>query len=134
MSQENVEIVRRGWEHFMRTGMPPEGIIAPGFVWDMSTFREIMGLQPRYEGIDGVREFLSDWTEPFEDWQIEVESLHDAGDKVVAVCHQHARSKTSGLPVDMRLAMVFTLKDGLETHMHMYADPAEALKAVGLEE
>jgi ketosteroid isomerase-like protein len=33
----------------------------------------------------------------------------------------------------MRFAMVFTLRDGLETRMQMYADPAEALEAVGLE-
>ena len=45
---------------------------------------------------------------------------------------QHGVARASGLPVDMRFAMVFTLSDGLETHMAMYADPAEALKAVGL--
>jgi ketosteroid isomerase-like protein len=134
MSQENVEIVRRGWEHFMQTGELLPEIVAPGFVWDMSTFRELMGLQPRYEGIEGVRHFLREWTEPFDDWEIEVESLHDAGDRVVAVCRQHARSKTSGLPVDMQLAMVFTVEDGLETRMQMYADRDEAFKAVGLEE
>ena len=38
------------------------------------------------------------------------------------------------MPVDMLLAQVFTLRDGLQTRMEMYADPAEALKAVGLEE
>jgi hypothetical protein len=32
----------------------------------------------------------------------------------------------------MRFAQVFTLRDGLETRMEMYADPTEALKAVGL--
>jgi hypothetical protein len=34
----------------------------------------------------------------------------------------------------MRLAMVFTLSNGRETRMEMYADASEALKAVGLEE
>jgi hypothetical protein len=34
----------------------------------------------------------------------------------------------------MRLAMVFTLRDGLQTRIEMYADPSAALKAVGLEE
>jgi ketosteroid isomerase-like protein len=33
----------------------------------------------------------------------------------------------------MRLAMVFSLRDGLETRMEMYADPAQAMRAVGLE-
>jgi ketosteroid isomerase-like protein len=43
------------------------------------------------------------------------------------------RSKTTGLPVDMSFAQVFTVRDGKQTRMEMYADPAEALKAVGLE-
>jgi ketosteroid isomerase-like protein len=34
----------------------------------------------------------------------------------------------------MLLAQVFTVRDGRETRMEMYADPAEALKAVGLAE
>jgi ketosteroid isomerase-like protein len=134
VSQENVEIVQRGWEHFLATGEPLEEILAPGFVWDMSTFRDVMGLEPHYEGADGMRRFLREWTEPFEGWQVEVESLRDAGEKVVAICQQHGRAKTSGLPVDMRFAMVFTVRDGLETRMEMYAEPDEALKAVGLGE
>ena len=60
---------------------------------------------------------------------------YDAGeDKVVAVVRQRGRSKTSGLPVDMLFAQVFTIQDGKETRMEMYSDPDEALKAVGLEE
>ena len=132
MSQENVEVVRRGWEHFLTTGEPLEEILAPGFVWDMSTFREFSMLGTHYEGAEGMRRFMEEWTEPFEDWQIEVEAVLDAGEKVVTVCTQNARSKTTGMPVDMRFGMVFTLRDGLQTRMEMYADPNEALAAAGL--
>jgi ketosteroid isomerase-like protein len=128
-----MEIVRRGWEHFLATGELLEGLLAPGFVWDMSTFRG-WPEQAQYEGPEGVSGFLRDWTEAFEDWTIEVEALHDAGEKVVSICRQRGRAKTTGLPVDMLLAMVFTVRDGFETRMEMYADPAEALKAVGLED
>jgi hypothetical protein len=34
----------------------------------------------------------------------------------------------------MLYAQVFTIRDGKQTRMEMYADPDEALKAVGLEE
>jgi ketosteroid isomerase-like protein len=133
MSKQNVAIVARGWEHFRATGSPLESILAPDFVWDMSTFDGWPERQS-YEGIDGVREFLRDWSAEFEDWTIDVESMHDAGEKVVCVCRQRGRAKRSGLPVDMRLAMVFTLRDGLETRMEMYADPAAALAAERLDE
>ena len=38
MSQENVELVRAGYEHFLATGVLLREIIAEDFVWDMSTF------------------------------------------------------------------------------------------------
>jgi ketosteroid isomerase-like protein len=132
VSQKNVEIVRRGFEHIRATGEPLTDILAPEFVWDMTTFRDGTFVSSEYQGANGMLDFLREWTEPFEEWEIEVDELLDAGDKVVALCRQHARSKTSGVPVDMRLGMVFTLRDGLQTRMEMYADAAEALSAAGL--
>jgi len=105
-------------------------ILAPDFVWVMSTFRGVMDFEDEYRGTAGVERFLEGWIEPFDQWQIHLESLRDAGDKVVALCRQHARSKGAGVPVDMYLAIVFTLRDGLETRAEVYADPEEALKAV----
>ncbi len=134
MSQENVEIVRRGYAHRQATGEFLEEIIASDFVWDMSTFRG-WPEQQFYEGIEEARRFIREWTAAFDDWEIEVVTLHDAGaDKVVGILRQRGRSKTTGLPVDMLLAQVFTIQGGKETRMEMYAEPAEALKAVGLEE
>ena len=56
------------------------------------------------------------------------------GDKVVLVARQHGRAKATGMEVDMRFAQVFTVEDGLQARMQMYADPAEAFEAVGLSE
>jgi ketosteroid isomerase-like protein len=131
MSAENVDIIRRGYEEFIATGAPTEDIMAPDFVWDMSTFR---GWPERktYEGVEGMREFVTDWTAAWEDWRLEVEDLLDAGDEVVAIVRQSGRSKTTGLPVDMRFAQLWTLSDGKQTRMRMYADPEEALRTAGL--
>ena len=133
MSQENVEVVRRGFEHFSATGGQLSEILAPGFVWDMSTFRG-WPESPIYEGADGVQRFLKDWMSAFDHWRIELESIHDAGDHVVALLRQSGSSKVTGTPVDMSLGMVFTVRDGLQTRMQMYADPHEALQAVGLDQ
>lgn len=133
MSQDNVEVVRRGYEQFALTGRFATGLSAPDFVWDMSHFRGWPERQV-YEGIEGTESFLADWTAAWDDWQLEVESMHDEGDKVVVLVRQRGRSKVAGMAVDMSFAQVWTLRDGKQTRMEMYSDPGEALKAVGLEE
>ncbi len=134
MSEQNVEIVRRGHAHRQATGEFLEDVVAPDFVWDMSKFGGWPEQQVN-EGIEEARRFIRDWTAAFDDWAFEIESRHDAGpDRVVGIMRQRGRSKTTGLPVDMCYAQVFTIRDGKETRMEMYSDPDEALKAVGLEE
>lgn len=57
-------------------------ILAPGFVWDMSHFRGWPEEQ-LYDGVEGARAFLRVWTEAWEDWELEVESLQEAGEQVL---------------------------------------------------
>ena len=68
------------------------------------------------------------------DWELEPESFHDAGDRVVVLLHQRARSKSTGMPVEMSFAQIWILRDGKRTRMEMYSDTAEALRAAGLSE
>jgi ketosteroid isomerase-like protein len=131
LSQANVEIVRRGYEHFVATGDFLLEIVSEDLVWDMSKFRD-WPEQPVYEGVDGARAFMREWLGAWDDWELELDALHDAGDKVVAVLRQYGRSKASGLPVDMLFGQVWTVRDGKEQRMEMYADPGEALEAAGL--
>jgi ketosteroid isomerase-like protein len=132
MSPGNVEIVRRGFVHFLETGELLPDVVGEDFVWDMSKFRGWPERQT-YEGMEGTREFMDNWLEAWDDWELEVEAFHDARDKVVVILRQRGRSKTSGLSVDMAFGQVFTMRDGKQVRMEMYADPAEALEAAGLD-
>jgi ketosteroid isomerase-like protein len=133
MSQENVEIVREGYERFAATGEVAADLATDDFVWDMSNFHG-WPEQQVYEGVDGAKAFLSEWMDAWEDWQLELEALHDAGDKVVALVHQRGTSKAAGMPVEMSFAQVFTVRDGKQARMEMYSDRDEALAAAGLRE
>ena len=133
MSVENVETLRRGYEYYIATGDFLEEIVHPDFVWDMSAFRGWPERQT-YAGLKGAREFMANWREPWEDWELEVDELLDAGERVVAIVRQRGRSKATGLPVDMRFAMVWTFRDGKQAWMRAYASPDEALEAIGLRE
>jgi ketosteroid isomerase-like protein len=128
---QNVEIVRDAYERFRATGRLDSELAAPEFVWDMSHFHGWPEDQV-YEGVEGAEAFLREWAGAWDDWQLDVEALHDAREKVVALIRQRGRSRASGMLVDMSLAQVWTLRDGKETRMDMYSSQAEALEAVGL--
>jgi ketosteroid isomerase-like protein len=132
VSEENVAIVRGGYEEFRRRGSLVRELVSPEFVWDMSHFHG-WPEQQLYEGVQGAEHFIEEWTSAWDDWDLVIEELHDAGEKVLAVHRQRGRSKSTGLPVDMSFAMVWTLRNGKQTRMEMYSDVGEALKAVGLE-
>ncbi len=133
MSTEDLELMRRGYESFITTGELAEEFIGPEFVWDMSTFRGWPERQT-YEGIEGAREFLAAWGEAWDDWTLEIEELHQAGDRIVVIAQQRGHAKATGLPVDMRFGQVWTIRDGKQVRMQMYASPEEAMRAVGVGE
>ncbi len=132
MSQENLERLGQAFERFLATGNL-SGEFTTDFVWDMSTFRG-WPEQQTYEGVEGAGEFMDNWLATWEDWSLEVEGLVDAGDDVVAVLCQRGRSRTTGLPVDMRFAQVWTFRDGKQARMRMYASAEEGLRAAGAQE
>jgi ketosteroid isomerase-like protein len=133
MSQENVELLRRGFEHVERTGEFPPETAHPDFVWDTTTFRRGMRRQTCV-GLDETNTWLAEWLEGFENWSIDVEEIVDAGDRVVTITRQRASAKHGGPEVEMRLAQAWTFRDGLVARMEMYADRDEALEAAGLSE
>src|SRR2546421_10697371 len=111
MSQEHLDLVRRGYDEFLASGRFVVEIAAPDFVWDMSHFSG-WPEQQVYEGVAGAEAFLGEWTAAWGDWELDVDELHDAGGKGVALLRQRGRSKATGVPVDMSLAQVWTGRDG----------------------
>ena len=127
MSQENVEAMRRGYERFAATG---EIRAQPDFVWDVSK----LGWpgQQIYSGPEGANQFMAEWADAWDDWEIAAEDYIDAGGSVVVIVNQRGRSKATGIPVDMRFAQVWTYRHGQAMRMQMYANPDEAFEAVGM--
>ena len=129
MSQENVEILRRGYEDFLANGEIRAGA---ELVWDVSN----LGWpdQQVYIGDEGAMQFMAEWADAWHDWEMEAEDFIDAGERVVVILTQRGRSKATGIPVEMRFAQVWTLRDEQGIRMQMYASVEEALEAVGLSE
>ena len=139
MSQENVEVVRRTWEAFLAgmehgefdAWLDSEDIV-DDFEWITA---DLPGTRATYRGREAFHEFMSTWIEDFETWSVELDRLIDASDdRVVALFHQRATGKRSGVPVELQQGLVYELQDRRVVRMRNYADPDEALKAVGLAE
>ncbi len=90
--------------------------------------------QQIYAGPEGAMQFMAEWADAWDNWEMEAEEYIDAGERVVVIVNQRGRSKATGIPVEMRFGQVWTLRDGQAIRMQLYADPDEAIKAVGLSE
>jgi ketosteroid isomerase-like protein len=139
MSEENVEIVRQAFETFqagMERGDPgaayDSGVMVVDAEW--VTTREFEG-RTVWAGREEFVEFVRTWTEQLDDWSVRVERLIDAGgDRVVALTHQSAIGKESGVPVEWDNGLVYELKDGLIVRVTNYVTHADAIEAAGLPE
>jgi ketosteroid isomerase-like protein len=88
-----------------------------------------------YRGRDEVVRNFREFTASFDYYRFEIEDLRDAGeDKVVAVLHEQARGKASGLKVDRRSGWVTTFRDGKVLSFEIYLDPANAVEAAAMRE
>ena len=138
MSQEHVELARRAFAAFNRGGVDAcvsEGLWSPEIIWDV-TPSGIPGLGT-YRGQAEVRRFFEDdWFKafPFDEWEVVVEDMIDAGDQLVTMSRQHGRGASSGAVAELELAQVSTMSNGQIVRIDNYTDRAKALEAVGLSE
>jgi ketosteroid isomerase-like protein len=136
MSEENFEVVRRAFDAFNRGGVDAcisEGVWSPEIVWNASP-SGIPGLGI-YRGQEEVRTFFEeDWftTFPFDDWEVVLEELIDAGDRVFGTSRQQGRGASSGAVGELELAQIATLRDGQIVQIDTYVDRQKALEDAGL--
>ena len=130
MSQENVEVVRRAiaYEYYgVGDRAEAEAIFDPQVVMNPSD-------EAASYGFAAMRADFERWASAFDELEVTVEEIIDAGDQVVMVAQHKGRGHASGVEVDMRLYEVYTLREGKVSRVDEYIERAEALKAVGLRE
>ncbi len=88
-----------------------------------------------YEGIDGIRRYFADIEEAGPDFRIELDGVEEVdGKRVIAFIRFSSTGRASGLRLAAPLTNVYDLIDGKISHIRVFVDRQEALKAVGLEE
>jgi ketosteroid isomerase-like protein len=74
-----------------------------------------------YRGQEQVRRYVEDWLSTFDSLRLDLQGPTEAGDRVVAVVHGHARGRASGVELDSRFCQVWTLRRGTAIRMEEYA-------------
>jgi uncharacterized protein len=136
MSQENVEIVRRGYELFAEGNL--EGVM--DLISDEAELPDAGGLglgdtaAGTRRGPDGFLQGSQDALDAFEDYRVEPQEFIDAGDAVVVPVRISGRGRASGATQEIRLVHLWVLRDGKAIRNEIYRTTAEAFEAVGLSE
>lgn len=87
-----------------------------------------------YRGPDAVTRFFTDVDESWDRLRLEAEEMRADDDWVLALGSVHARGASSGAPIELSMGWVTHVRDGMIASLRTYADRADALAAVGLEE
>jgi ketosteroid isomerase-like protein len=138
VSEENVEIVRRGYELLAtaRDESARRAIYAESVHPDAEFVPPVSypDTEQSYRGVEEFLRFQQQIDEVWDDWRTDAERIFDAGDQVVVFVRVSGTAKQSGAPVAISTAHLLTVKDGRMARMEIFLDRREALKAVGLEE
>ncbi len=129
MSERNLAWTRRSLEHFKSTGTPYlEDVASDVEVFD----HDIPDARNPYVGHEGVVEWLADFAESWNSWEMDTEQFLDAGDRVVTLVRIHAEGAASGVKVERGDAIVWTFRDGLLARIDYFNSHAAGLEAAGL--
>ena len=134
MSEENVELIRRGFEAFNRGDLEgalaladpvpefefvPHGVLIP----DLSSVQR---------GPDGLRRLWEAFFVDFDDLYADIHELIDAGDQVFSSFTLRGRGKQSGVETSFDGWLVWTVRASRVTRLLGFTDRDPALEAAGL--
>jgi len=85
-----------------------------------------------YRGHEGVRQWIADIDEQFEDWYSRPDEFRDVGDgRVLVLGELHMRGRESGIEFDQPMGWLLTFRDGKLCRYEVFADRDEARRAAG---
>jgi ketosteroid isomerase-like protein len=129
MSERNVATLRAAYEAIGREGI--DDVQA----WDLISEDIVIRDRPEapdpqtYHGREGVREALAASDDSFEEFTLHPVDMIGVGNRhVVVVLQMAGRGRGSGVPVEERIAHLWTVDSGKAVAMQVYSDPQDALR------
>jgi ketosteroid isomerase-like protein len=135
MSEENVELVRRGFD--LWKGGDLEGwleTIDPAIGWDIST-HPLPDVPNRGQGRESfITDMLPTYMSGWNDYSAELKEVSGAGEHIILVAHETATMRDTGVPLERDLVQLWTVRGGKAVFLRVFRTQAEALEAAGLRE
>ena len=132
MSDRNVDVARGAIGAFNEREIEAfAALTTPDFQWSPSMVA-IEG--ETFVAREGIEKYFGQLEGAWERFRIHPGRFRESDEVVVMLGRLEARGKTSGVPVDAPLGMVFELRDGAISRIRGFLDHADALRAAGLRE
>jgi len=138
VSQENVEVVGRSIDAFNRAFNRGDlegflAVVTPDIEW--LPVMGAMGRDGSFRGRAGVEAYFDILRDAWEDLAFEPGfEVRDLGEKTLMLGRLQGHGRGSGVIVDTPIAVLYDHRGEQISRIQSFFDPADALKAVGLEE
>ncbi len=133
MSEENLQVVRAGFDAFSRGDMPallklfdPSVVFAP--IPETPDGQSFHGHEGLLRGIPQVT------TEVWDDFSVELGEMRDFDDHVLVSLRWWGRGPSSGIEVEVDICALVTFRDGKIVRWLFFLTEQEALEAAGRSE
>jgi ketosteroid isomerase-like protein len=135
MSQETVEIVRRGLEEFNQQFNSTEELDLDFLASDVAFDNSNAAFDDEvFRGQDGMRQYMSQLREMWKRQHVEPQEFIPLGDDQVIVAFRFISIGRDDVETVAHAALVVTVREGKIAHMKSFQGKSEALEAIGLSE
>jgi ketosteroid isomerase-like protein len=135
MSEQNIAAFKRGLDAANRRDFDAVlDELDPEVEWHPVLPVLLGGEATVYRGHEGARELFRDVYEVFTEFRVEISTIRELDDRIVAIGSMRARGKESGAETESPLAYVVQFKNAKIIRIHSYLDARDALEAAGLSE
>ena len=133
MSQENVDVLKAGYEAFAKGDLDAALAIMDPEI-EVLDHDRVLDSPKEYRGPQGVIQMTMEAAASFDEHRYEPEDFREVGDRVIVSVRRRGRGKGSGIEVDEAQWHVWDFREGKAVRLRTFVSRAEALEAVGLRE